>query len=368
MENNIISLYKEILKNQFEKYNAYDFQKMLTLLKFEYPTLVIDEDSYQKISEWHNIITQQKYLEVFFEQEFEEIIFHGAHDVTLIKNGCKEFYKQRNLNFDDFQLSLAIFASKNGQRWNYSDSFSSFGTKLFNSQCRVTLIHESLSPKNQTTLLIRRSFEREIELHHFCNEEDINKNLKDLVLNQENILIAGSTGSGKTSLTKALLKICPKEEHIVILEDTHELHSTHFNHTHLLAVPNDSSKNLKSYCSYALRMSPNRVILGEIRSNEVIPFVMAMNTGHKGMLSTIHANSALDAVYRLTLLFSLYQESSQIKYETILKLICQSLNYVVFVENKKIVEIIKIQNSNESQVYYQQIYQHQILSKVRSII
>lgn len=97
------------------------------------------------------------------------------------------------------------------------------------------------------------------------------------------------------------------------------------------------------YCHYALRMTPDRIILGEIRSKEVIPFLLSMNNGHKGLMTTVHANSASDTLSRLSLLFSLYSDNGNtISHDAINKMIASSVDIVIFLENKKVKEIARI--------------------------
>jgi Flp pilus assembly CpaF family ATPase len=102
-------------------------------------------------------------------------------------------------------------------------------------------------------------------------------------------------------------------------------------------------------------MSPERMVLGEIRSHEVTPFIMAMNNGHKGFMSSIHANSASDALHRLALLFCLYSETKSLDFEMVLKLICKNIDIVVYMENKKVVEVIEVLGSEKDNCFYQTV-------------
>lgn len=178
--------------------------------------------------------------------------------------------------------------------------------------------------------------------------------LKEMVFNKSNLLIAGSTGSGKTSLLTTLLENVNKDEHLVILEDTYEILNSHPHQTRFLAGETNET-SLKAYLSYTLRLSPDRIILGEMRSHEVIPFLMAMNTGHTGLMGTIHASSAVDALNRVALLFSLYSGEANLNFEKIMELICRNLQYVVFMEHKKVKEVIKILGSEKGIPFYENI-------------
>src|SRR6476469_8799630 len=120
---------------------------------------------------------------------------------------------------------------------------------------------------------------------------------------QLNMLIAGGTGSGKTTLLNALSTGIPDEERIVTIEDAAELR---LNQTHVLRLesrPKDlAGENevpIRALVRNSLRMRPDRIIVGEVRGAEALDMLQAMNTGHDGSLSTVHANSARDALARV---------------------------------------------------------------------
>jgi Flp pilus assembly CpaF family ATPase len=187
--------------------------------------------------------------------------------------------------------------------------------------------------------------------HHVSTFGNVSQ-LKALVRDKKNILIAGSTGSGKTSILTSLLNEIDSDEHLIVLEDTYEILFPHLNQTRFLAGKTEAT-SLKSYLAYSLRLTPDRIILGEMRSHEVVPFLMAMNTGHKGLMGTIHASSAADALNRIALLFSLYSGEVGINFEKVMELVCRNLEYVVFMENKKIKEMIKILGSDKGVPFFE---------------
>ena len=128
--------------------------------------------------------------------------------------------------------------------------------------------------------------------------------LAEAVRRGDNVLISGGTSSGKTTLLNVLADCIPAEERILILEDTAELH---IRKPHVVSAEAqlDTHKNQIGFdhlLRAALRHRPDRIIVGEIRGAEARIFLDALNTGHRGSLSTIHANSATDAISRLTAL------------------------------------------------------------------
>ncbi|HSM75229.1 MAG TPA: CpaF family protein, partial [Desulfobacterales bacterium] len=127
--------------------------------------------------------------------------------------------------------------------------------------------------------------------------------LKGIVRSRLNVLIAGGTGSGKTTILNVLSRFIPAEERIVTIEDSAELQ---LKHRHVVRLetrpPNIEGKGevtQRDLVINSLRMRPDRIILGEVRGKEAFDMLQAMNTGHDGSLTTIHANSPRDSLMRL---------------------------------------------------------------------
>lgn len=120
-----------------------------------------------------------------------------------------------------------------------------------------------------------------------------------------NVLITGATGSGKTSLVAALLEM-DVDDRVVILEDTREISLTHDHALHLEARPATSEGRgrvtLDDLLRTAMRLRPDRIVVGEVRGPEALTLLHAMSTGHRRCLATVHANSALDGLNRLEVL------------------------------------------------------------------
>ncbi len=129
--------------------------------------------------------------------------------------------------------------------------------------------------------------------------------LAGLVKARRNVLISGGTSTGKTTFLNALIKEIPAEERLVLIEDTAEVMLPHANAATLLAVKGalgEAQVNADDLLQAALRMRPDRIILGELRGTEAYTFLRAINTGHPGSLSTIHADSPEGAIEQLALI------------------------------------------------------------------
>lgn len=127
--------------------------------------------------------------------------------------------------------------------------------------------------------------------------------LRSQVAQGRNVLIAGATGAGKTTLLARLLESVGEGERLVLVEESMEIRPRHPHVVHLEARPpspdGTGEVTLRTLVRNALRMRPDRLVLGECRGPEALDLLQAMNTGHAGSLSTIHANGALDALRRL---------------------------------------------------------------------
>lgn len=296
----------------------------------------------------HENIINLTFLYDFLKTEgLEEIFLHSDDEITLLALGTKSHHKLPITN-KELQLALEVLAIKNNQDWNYNSPFVSFYSLLYNSQVRVTLIHPSLSSKHIYKAFIRIIRPNTFKLKNYSSSLEQLAFLMSLTEQKKNIIISGATGCGKTSFLTALLNEEETNDHIVVIEDTHEIELQNKKTTYFLKNKNNQ---LTDFCAYSLRISPDRIIMGEIRSNEVIPFVLSMNHGHKGLISTIHADSAVDTLHRLALLFSLYNKNSNINYEVILQLITKNIDYVIYLKDKKISEIVHVLGSDKNQCF-----------------
>lgn len=293
-------------------------------------------------------LTQWSFLDEILGLEGTEFFFHAPeHSQRMLFSG-KKVHLQIPVKEEDWQLWLEIVSIRFKQNWNVEKPFCSFFGSLFGKSYRFSMIHSSTSPGQTSKLILRCLSTKPHPVSSFGDTEL----LVELTKQKKNILIAGSTASGKTSLLTSLLDHILKEEHLVVLEDTYEIISEHPHQTRFLAG-DTAQTSLKSYLAYCLRLSPDRIVLGEMRSHEVVPFLMAMNTGHKGLMGTLHASSAVDALNRVSLLFTLYAGEANLPFEKVMELICRNLEYVVFMENKKVKEVIKILGSDKGIPFFE---------------
>lgn len=317
----------------------------------ELPVLSCAEDL-DAIKENFLKLTQWSFLEEVINQEATEFFFHSPDKSQRLTYAGQKTHLPLPLDQADWQLWLEIISIKFKQNWNVQNPFCSFFGELYGKNYRFSMIHGSTSPGGVSKLMLRSLSKKPHALKSFGDSEM----LVELVKDKKNILVAGSTGSGKTSLLTSLLDYVEQDDHLVVLEDTYEIISEHAHQTRFLSGDSVQT-SLRSYLAYSLRLSPDRIILGEMRSHEVVPFLMAMNTGHKGLMGTLHASSAADALNRVALLFTLYGGEANLAFDKVMELICRNLEYVVFMENKKVKEIIKIMGSDKGVPFFEQVLQ-----------
>lgn len=147
--------------------------------------------------------------------------------------------------------------------------------------------------------------EADAELEAMLEAGDLQTFLKTAVRRRKTIVISGGTGSGKTTLLNALVKEIDREERLVVIEDAPEVRLDHANSVGLVAVRGELGEakvDADALLAASLRLRPDRILLGELRGKEAFAFLRAVNSGHPGSLTTIHADSPAGALDQIALL------------------------------------------------------------------
>ena len=214
---------------------------------------------------------------------------------------------------------------------------------------------------NGPCLTIRRFPQKPIDAGMLVEKNSITREalmfLKDLVIGGYNILISGSTGSGKTTFLNILSSFIPPDERIVTIEDSAELRIMGIKNIVKLetrnAIPGGCRGiTIRDLIRYALRMRPDRIVVGEVRGEEAIDMLQAFNVGQDGSLSTIHANSAGDAISRLETMIML---STDIPIEALRRQIASGVDIIVHLgrlrdKSRHVLEIREVVKMNETGV------------------
>ncbi len=200
---------------------------------------------------------------------------------------------------------------------------------------------------------IRRFRAQQFPLEAFCDDDaevaaEVAGQLRQLVLDKANIVVSGGTGSGKTSLLNALASAIPAGERIVTIEDAAELRlaSQHVVRLETRAANPDGvgAIDARSLLRNALRMRPDRIIVGEVRGSEVFEMLQAMNVGHQGSMSSCHANSVADTFSRLEMMALLYNQGLPI--EAVRRQLESAVDAVIYMTRtdggkRKVAEVVR---------------------------
>ena len=167
-------------------------------------------------------------------------------------------------------------------------------------------------------------------------DRDIDTFVRLAVEHKQNICLIGATGSGKTTFTKAVCDLVPVETRIITIEDTAELDlPNHANRVHLF-YKDVSPKDLLKSC---MRMKPDRIFLTELRGEEAFDYLMALNTGHGGSITTVHANDCNSAYYRVGSLIKQSDIGQKLDFEYIMSEVYTTLDVMMFLSHTYVREI-----------------------------
>lgn len=241
---------------------------------------------------------------ILYDDSITEVMINGCKDIFIEKAG-KVVRLQEEFEDDD-RLSDVIqkIVGMAGREVNEANPI--VDTRLADGS-RVNVVLPPISLKGPIVTI--RKFSKEpmtIEklISYGSITQDIADVLQVLVRAKYNIFICGGTGSGKTTFLNALSNYIPRDERVITIEDSAELQITGVDNLVSLETRNANTAGvgaitIRDLIKSALRMRPERIVVGEVRGAEALDMLQAMNTGHDGSLSTGHANSTYDMLSRL---------------------------------------------------------------------
>ncbi len=232
-----------------------------------------------------------------------EIMVNGPEAIYVERGGKIETTKIRFTNAASLRNAIDRIVSPLGRR---VDEASPMADARLPDGSRVNVIIPPLA-LNGATVTIRKFSKIPLSIKALIELGSVSFHamsfLKECVQARKNILIAGGTGSGKTTLLNALSGFIPSNERILTIEDAAELK---LEQTHVVSlearpanVEGKGEITIRDLVRNALRMRPDRIVVGECRGGEALDMLQAMNTGHDGSMTTVHANSPRDALLRL---------------------------------------------------------------------
>jgi pilus assembly protein CpaF len=237
------------------------------------------------------------------DDDITEILVNGPKEIFIERRGRLE---QANIQFRDEQHVRHIIDRVVAPLGRRVDESSPMVDARLPDGSRVNAVIPPIS-LNGTLISIRKFRKVPFEMGNLVEfeslDQDMSTFLEAIVEAKLSILISGGTGSGKTTLLNAVAKAIPLHERVITIEDSAELR---LNRSSVVGMearpPNVEGKGevtIRQLVKNALRMRPDRIIVGEVRGAEAFDMLQAMNTGHEGPLTTVHANTPSDAINRL---------------------------------------------------------------------
>lgn len=268
-----------------------------------------------------------------------------------VRGNCRVWVKLRNGQREtrdpivDTDEELIELVRRAATRLSRQERRFDAGTPELNMQLPDgSRLFATMTVSLRPSLVIRRHrFEisslEELRLRGLLTEE-LQNFLTAAVRARRNFVIAGGTGSGKTTLLRALINEVPPSERIVTIEDAYELGLDHFEHLHpdhdaLQSRPanieGQGEITLADLTRMALRMDPDRVIVGEVRGAEAFPMLLAMSQGNNGSMCTMHADSTRSVFPKLAAYVSM--ASTGLPIDTVNLLLASALHFVIYIDN-----------------------------------
>lgn len=292
-----------------------------------------------------------------------EIMVNGTDKIFYEKAGI--LYKS-NLNFEtkeDLNNMLLAFYSKHNVNLSISQPMASL--KLEDGS-RAHAVLDNIAPHGPI-FTIRKFTGIKPQIADLISSDFISAEhasyLESAILDKRGIIIGGGTGTGKTTLLNALSAYIPSAERIVSIEDSPELQlQNKENWVSLISKEDinnpDNNVDMKLLIKNALRMRPDRIIIGEVRGDEAYDMLQSTQTGHPGTLCTIHANDSEGMIYRLA---DLCLDASKLSYELILRHIINSFNVLMHIKRaadgtRYINEIVEVEQSDSAPFKFNYIY------------
>ncbi|MCU1340293.1 MAG: hypothetical protein JWO19_5874 [Bryobacterales bacterium] len=285
---------------------------------------------------------------LILDESISEVMVNGPDHIFIEKAGFLEPVQGIHLGEKSLMVAVKNIARRLGD--DISESKPILDSRLPDGS-RVAAVIPPCSV-NGVTLTIRKFNARLFGVEDLVQagtlERWLANQLEAYVLARKSILIAGATGSGKTSMLNVLGKFIPADERILLIEDTSEIHMGQDNLVRFEARQPQNGLpgvTIRELLKAALRHRPDRIILGEIRGSEAFDLLQLLNTGHSGSLSTVHATSARQGLARFT--SCVLQSGVDLPYRAIKTNIGDSLDVVVHLERRPgrrfVSEVVEIQ-------------------------
>ncbi len=271
-------------------------------------------------------------LKPYLEMPINEIMFNKEKEFYLAKGSSMRLVADERFSQDYLITFCEQLANFRNQMFDLKHP--QLATSIPYTQFRVHALHPSVIANSNIAINIRipSLFKFPIESFKFsqkCLEKNMTyQQIINAVIEAKNMLIVGGTSSGKTSFANCLLNFIPLEDRVVTIEDSPELHMENPNQVNILVGKNeDSFFTYEQALNSAMRMTPKRLLLGELDTRNTSLFLRLSNTGHSGLISTLHANSTKDAFEAISMNMAISR--NEVNPTALLNYFCAGIDYLI---------------------------------------
>ncbi|ERL41825.1 CpaF family protein [Pasteurella multocida] len=304
--------------------------------------------------------------ELMEDDTINDILVNGPDDIWIERAGILEKTDKSFVSNEQLTDIAKRLVAKVGRR---IDDGSPLVDSRLPDGSRLNVVIAPIA-LDGTSISIRKFSKSKKTLQELVNFGSMTREMANFLIiaarSRVNIIVSGGTGSGKTTLLNALSNYISHQERVITLEDTAELrleqpHVVRLE-TRLAGVERTGEVTMQDLVINALRMRPERIIVGECRGGEAFQMLQAMNTGHDGSMSTLHANSPRDATSRLESMVMM--SNASLPLEAIRRNIASAVNIIVQASrlndgSRKIMNITELMGMENGQIIMQDIFSYQ---------
>ncbi|MBR0596363.1 CpaF family protein [Sinanaerobacter chloroacetimidivorans] len=304
------------------------------------------------------------------DKEISEIMVNGTESIFVERHGHMEKLDICFETAEELEEIIRRIAAKVHREIN---ELNPIVDARLDDGSRVNAVYKNIA-LNGPILTIRRFPEQRITMKELLQKETLTLEaaefLKKLVSSGYNIFISGGTSSGKTTFLNVLSEFIPKDERVIVIEDSAELQISGIDNIVRMECKNANVQgkgevNVRQLIKTSLRMRPNRIIIGEVRGGEVLDMIQAMNTGHDGSLSTGHGNSPEGMLSRME---SMFLQAADFPLDAIRSQIAEAIDIIVHLgrlpdKSRKVLEITEIEGYVDGKIILNPLYKYKINSK-----
>ena len=312
---------------------------------------------------FHSLRRLDMLQELLEDEEITEIMVNGAGNIFYEKKGRLLRWQRGFSSREKLEDVIQQIAASNNRIVN---EFTPIVDARLGDGSRVNIVLEPIAIDG-SCISIRKFPKHPIGIEDMISFGSVSRELAEyleiLVKAKYNIFISGGTGSGKTTLLNVLSSFIPEEERVITIEDSAELQIQNIPNLVRLEARNASMESgneirIRDLIKSALRMRPDRILVGEIRGGEALDMLQAMNTGHDGSLSTGHANSCRDMLTRLETMVLMGVE---LPLQAIRSQIASGIDILIHLgrlrdKTRKVLTIAEITGMQGGEIQWQELY------------